>query len=241
MSICISPANHKKPPKNTTATHSYTFHFFPPLLFLSSKHLSHSNTGRKLPSNQLLFFLLKFPMGLLKKIAGFLGFSKDDNHESKDEDDDNNNNNNINSEAQTHSNSNRSSAHFQETGLPRRGFSVPVQVSLERPHLGPLLSPCIPPDAAVQVFSSFFFLHPPYIQFQFCGVCCSVMIAFYHWVKIPIGFLCNWDLNPESLLFDEKRLYWSGKTHYWDCIFIWSNFSLMGVFCFFSCHKGESF
>ncbi|XP_050264840.1 uncharacterized protein LOC126708888 [Quercus robur] len=91
-------------------------------------------------------------MGLLKKIAGFLGFSKDDNHESKDEDDDNNNinSNNNNSEAQTHSNSNRSSAHFQETGLPRRGFSVPVQVSLERPHLGPLLSPCIPPDAAVQ-------------------------------------------------------------------------------------------
>jgi len=91
-------------------------------------------------------------MGLLKKIAGFLGLSKDDNHESKDEDDDNNNinSNNNNSEAQTHSNSNRSSAHFQETGLPRRGFSVPVQVSLERPHLGPLLSPCIPPDAAVQ-------------------------------------------------------------------------------------------
>lgn len=83
-------------------------------------------------------------MGLLRKLAGFLGFVKDDAHEHKDEDDDHNNH----SDSQAAHNNNR--AQFQETGLPRRGFSVPVQVSLDRPHLGPLLSPCNHGDGAVQ-------------------------------------------------------------------------------------------
>lgn len=78
-------------------------------------------------------------MRFLKRIAGFLGFAKDESHETKDEDTEyadadaiNNNNNRV------------------ETNLPRKGFSVPVQVSVKRSHLPPLLVPCTAGDGGVQ-------------------------------------------------------------------------------------------
>ncbi|KAB2632220.1 hypothetical protein D8674_028467 [Pyrus ussuriensis x Pyrus communis] len=78
-------------------------------------------------------------MGLLRRIAGFLGFAKDDgpevkDNEEEDEDDD-----------QAH---NR--AHFQETGLPRKGFSVPRQVVVDRNLPGPVIVPCRSGDGGVQ-------------------------------------------------------------------------------------------
>ncbi|KAG6633643.1 hypothetical protein I3843_12G061500 [Carya illinoinensis] len=82
-------------------------------------------------------------MGLFRKIAGFLGLGKDDGHETRDEEGDEDNNNN--SDTRTHDR-----APFQETGLPRRGFGVPIQVVVDRSQLGPILVPCNPSDGGIQ-------------------------------------------------------------------------------------------
>lgn len=43
--------------------------------------------------------------------------------------------------------------------LPRKGFSVPVQVPVDRAHqIGPILLPCPAGDGGVQVFSSILFI-----------------------------------------------------------------------------------
>ncbi|XP_019057183.1 PREDICTED: uncharacterized protein LOC104806720 [Tarenaya hassleriana] len=39
---------------------------------------------------------------------------------------------------------------FRETGLPTKGFSVPVHVSVERSNPGPVLLPCSAGDGGVQ-------------------------------------------------------------------------------------------
>ncbi|CAH8383560.1 unnamed protein product [Eruca vesicaria subsp. sativa] len=41
-------------------------------------------------------------------------------------------------------------ARFRETGLPRKGFGVPVQVAVERSNPGPVLQPCPASDGVVQ-------------------------------------------------------------------------------------------
>ncbi|KAJ7003584.1 hypothetical protein NC653_008717 [Populus alba x Populus x berolinensis] len=66
-------------------------------------------------------------MRFFKRLAGFLGFAKDDGGH----------------EAPFRSN-------FQETGLPRKGFSVPLQVAVERPQLGPVIVYCNSGDGGVQ-------------------------------------------------------------------------------------------
>ncbi|KAL6178552.1 hypothetical protein ACLB2K_050070 [Fragaria x ananassa] len=79
-------------------------------------------------------------MGFFKKILVNLGFSKDDDHEVKDkeeEDDDD-------------ASQPRSQAQFRDSGLPRKGFSVPVQVAVDRPLSGPILIPCRSGDGGVQ-------------------------------------------------------------------------------------------
>ncbi|CAL5355777.1 unnamed protein product [Camellia sinensis] len=73
-------------------------------------------------------------MGLLRRLAGFLGFPKDDGHEVKDEVEDD-----LGPDS-----------HRVESHLHRKGFSVPVQVPVERPQLGPVLVPCIVGDGGVQ-------------------------------------------------------------------------------------------
>lgn len=86
-------------------------------------------------------------MGLFKRIAGFLGFAKDDAHELKDDDDDHHHH-------QHHGDATsqaRNQVHMKETGLPRKGFSVPVQVAVDRSHPGPLLAPSDSGDGGVQV------------------------------------------------------------------------------------------
>lgn len=79
-------------------------------------------------------------MGFLRKIAGFLGFAKDDVHESKGESDDDN-------DVQA-----RRTRNYRETGIPRKGFGVKVEVPVDRPHLGPVISPSLSGDGGVQVF-----------------------------------------------------------------------------------------
>ncbi|ONI06080.1 hypothetical protein PRUPE_5G039100 [Prunus persica] len=78
-------------------------------------------------------------MGFLRKMAGMLGFTKDDGHEVKD-----------NGEEDEDDNQAQNRANFQETGLPRKGFSVPVQVAVDRNLPGPVLVPCRSGDGGVQ-------------------------------------------------------------------------------------------
>lgn len=77
-------------------------------------------------------------MKFLKKIAGMLGFAKDESHELKDEQV-NDSNRVVLDENQTQH-------------LPRKGFSVPVQVSVDRPQTGPVLLPTSGRDGGVQGF-----------------------------------------------------------------------------------------
>lgn len=74
-------------------------------------------------------------MRFLRRIAGFLGFVKDEAHEIKEEDDE---------DLDDHSNR----PVKEEIRGPRKGFSVPVQVSVERP--GPVLIPCSHNDGGIQ-------------------------------------------------------------------------------------------
>lgn len=79
-------------------------------------------------------------MGLFKRIVGLLGFAKDDGLEGKDNDEEEDNDDHA-----------QNRDHFQETGLPLKGFSVPVQVAVDRNLPGPVLVPCRSGDGGVQV------------------------------------------------------------------------------------------
>ena len=72
-------------------------------------------------------------MRFLRRIAGFLGFAKDEEHELKDEGDYD------------------AGANSAEHHLHRKGVSVPVQVPVERPQQGPVLVPCGVGEGGVQV------------------------------------------------------------------------------------------
>ncbi|KAK8505671.1 hypothetical protein V6N13_073352 [Hibiscus sabdariffa] len=75
-------------------------------------------------------------MRFFRRIAGLLGFVRDDAHEVKDQESDN----------ETPGNR----LVFQETDLPRKGFSVPIQVVVDRFQTGPVLLPCTSGDGVVQ-------------------------------------------------------------------------------------------
>ncbi|GAB4857816.1 hypothetical protein Ancab_015721 [Ancistrocladus abbreviatus] len=76
-------------------------------------------------------------MRFFRRIAGFLGFVKDDGHTVNDEDE----------EADSVADCSRGN---QPIPGPRKGFSVPVQVPVERPNLGPILVPCSEEDGGIQ-------------------------------------------------------------------------------------------
>ncbi|CAL0331743.1 unnamed protein product [Lupinus luteus] len=74
-------------------------------------------------------------MGFFRKIAGFLGLSKDQIHEEDDRE---------GGQPRT------TPYRVIENGIPRKGFSVPAQVVIDRPHLGPILTPSNSGDGGVQ-------------------------------------------------------------------------------------------
>ncbi|PKI46892.1 uncharacterized protein LOC116205644 [Punica granatum] len=80
-------------------------------------------------------------MGLFRKIAGLFGFGKDDVNKDEEEDEEG---------GGEEEDRNRGAANFQPTGLPRKGFGVPVQVPVERSNPGPVLVPCNSGDGGVQ-------------------------------------------------------------------------------------------
>ncbi|KAJ0236823.1 Phospholipid hydroperoxide glutathione peroxidase [Hirschfeldia incana] len=85
-------------------------------------------------------------MGFLKKLAGVFGFGQE---AVKNEEEDGGDDTVIDSgdgDKRRENNQPR----FRETGLPRRGFGVPVQVAVERSQLGPVLQPCSAGDGGIQ-------------------------------------------------------------------------------------------
>ncbi|XP_010538509.1 PREDICTED: uncharacterized protein LOC104812836 [Tarenaya hassleriana] len=89
-------------------------------------------------------------MGFLKKLAGILGFGRDDGgHEVvKDEEEDGDSTGAGSGDGDKRRADNQ--PRFRETGLPRKGFGVPVQVAVERSNPGPVLLPCTAGDGGVQ-------------------------------------------------------------------------------------------
>ncbi|XP_059275721.1 uncharacterized protein LOC132030213 [Lycium ferocissimum] len=66
-------------------------------------------------------------MGLFRRLSGFLGFSRDEGNIAPSSVD-----------------------AAQPQNVPRRGFSVPIQVPVERPQFGPIIVPCSLLDGGVQ-------------------------------------------------------------------------------------------
>lgn len=88
-------------------------------------------------------------MGFFKRVVGFLGFS---NHEVNKDSGDENNNNNLNNSTEEEMH------HYIDPNLPRKGFSVSVQVPVDKAHqIGPILVPCPDGDGGVQVISLILF------------------------------------------------------------------------------------
>lgn len=74
-------------------------------------------------------------MRFFRRLVGLLGFGKDDGHDPKDEDDGANRSNSSSDDVR------RNRMNVDPIPGPRKGFSVPVQVAVERP-VGPILVPC---------------------------------------------------------------------------------------------------
>ncbi|KAF8051944.1 hypothetical protein N665_1641s0008 [Sinapis alba] len=85
-------------------------------------------------------------MGFLKKLAGVFGFGQE---AVKNEEDDGGDDTGIDS-GDGDKRGENNQPRFRETGLPRRGFGVPVQVAVERSQLGPVLQPCSAADGGIQ-------------------------------------------------------------------------------------------
>lgn len=91
-------------------------------------------------------------MGFLKKLTGIFGFGHNDGGGHQGVASEGDNNTRTVSEDGREDNQGR----FRESGLPRRGFGVPVQVAVERSNPGPILQPCAASDGGVQVKSLLF-------------------------------------------------------------------------------------
>lgn len=78
-------------------------------------------------------------MGFFRKIAGLFGLSRDEVNKDSEEDEEE-----IGNQACDDSS-------YQTSGLPRKGFSVPVQVAVDRPNFGPVIVCCGTGDGGVQV------------------------------------------------------------------------------------------
>lgn len=79
-----------------------------------------------------------------------MGFARDDGHEVGDqEEDEDNNASSATIDGQNQQAGSKSRAYY-ETGLPRKGFSVPVQVAVERSQAGPVFVPCTSSGGGVQ-------------------------------------------------------------------------------------------
>lgn len=95
-------------------------------------------------------------MGFLKKLTGIFGFGHNDGGHGV-EDGAGDNTGKVSGDGDKHRDGNQ--PRFHETGLPRKGFGVPVQVAVERSSPGPILQPCPASDGVLQVCLSFSPIH----------------------------------------------------------------------------------
>ncbi|CAA7014500.1 unnamed protein product [Microthlaspi erraticum] len=87
-------------------------------------------------------------MGFMKKLTGIFGFG---HHEvARDGEVDGVKNGAVSGGDGGDKRREENQPRFRETGLPRKGFGVPVQVAVERPNPGPILQPCAAADGGVQ-------------------------------------------------------------------------------------------
>lgn len=119
-------------------------------------------------------------MKFLKKIAGILGFAKDESNELKDEQV-NDAHRVVLDENQTHH-------------LPRKGFSVPVQVSVDRAQPGPVLLPTNGRDGGVQVIKCFF------LFFDFVSTCLILLVLLFNLNLIRADLSSKWNGGTILLL-----------------------------------------
>ncbi|KAL0692908.1 hypothetical protein Bca4012_060088 [Brassica carinata] len=92
-------------------------------------------------------------MGFLKKLTGIFGFGHNDGggHGVAARDEDGDVGDHIGTVSEDGGKRREDNQpRFRETGLPRRGFGVPVQVAVERSNPGPILQPCAASDGGVQ-------------------------------------------------------------------------------------------
>ncbi|OAY29742.1 transcription factor MafB [Manihot esculenta] len=92
-------------------------------------------------------------MRFFRRIAGFLGFVKEEGaHEVKDQEEegDDHRHGHHHHHHHHHHHQSRFSSNYQETMLPRKGFSVPVKVAVDRHQPGPVLVPSSSGDGGVQ-------------------------------------------------------------------------------------------
>ncbi|KAK2426232.1 hypothetical protein P8452_40945 [Trifolium repens] len=82
-------------------------------------------------------------MGLFRKVFAFLGFPKEDDHDHNSKDDSDDHHPATGQPRPTN-------FRVRETGIPRKGFSVPVQVVQDRPQLGTVLAPSTSGDGGLQ-------------------------------------------------------------------------------------------
>ncbi|KAG7532456.1 hypothetical protein ISN45_Aa08g001380 [Arabidopsis thaliana x Arabidopsis arenosa] len=92
-------------------------------------------------------------MGFLKKLTGILGFGHNDGgggHGAVREEDGDGGDNTGTVSGDGDKRREENQPRFRETGLPRKGFGVPVQVAVERSNPGPILQPCAASDGGIQ-------------------------------------------------------------------------------------------
>ncbi|KAM3263902.1 hypothetical protein P3L10_000896 [Capsicum annuum] len=85
-------------------------------------------------------------MGLFRKISGFLGFTREEGNEVRAVE----NNSNGNALSPSAEDVAAAAAAAQAQNVQRRGFSVPIQVPVEKPQFGPVIVPCSSRDGGVQ-------------------------------------------------------------------------------------------
>ena len=105
-------------------------------------------------------------MGLFRRLAGFLGIAKDEAEELKEEDE----NDAVSTSA--------AAQHPQ-----RKGFSVPVQVPVDRPLTGPVLVPCSSGNGGVQVKISL-----------------QILLLFQFWLKLLTGCVVICEISDTERL-----------------------------------------
>ncbi|CAI0472837.1 unnamed protein product [Linum tenue] len=91
-------------------------------------------------------------MRFFRRIAGILGFVRDEggDHGEDQEEGDHEAEQQCVPPPPHHQSRQHHRPDYRETGIPRKGFSVPVKVAVDRQQPGPILIPCKAGDGGVQ-------------------------------------------------------------------------------------------